>query len=367
MSERKMGGLASAIAGLKRTEFGTLASGVPVPAIELSNGRGIFVRILALGAAIQSLRAPDRTGVSADVVLGHASAVEYLAQPQFFGATVGRYANRIARGRFSLDGRPYTLEQNDGPNHLHGGANGLDKVLWTIEPVASESPLRVVLSHTSPDGSGGYPGTLRITAVYALSEQNELSIEYRATTDEPTIVNLTNHSYFNLAGEGSDIDVMCQRLTLFADAYTPVDSTLIPTGERRSVAGTPFDFRGAQAVGSRIRDGSDEQLRIGQGYDHNFIVHGSAGRLRPAARLEDLDSGRVLDVLTTAPGLQFYSGNLLDATSVGKAGRVYRQGDGLCLEPQTFPDAPNRPEFPSARLDPGAEYCNRITFRFSVA
>jgi aldose 1-epimerase len=351
----------------RRTDFGVFTDGGRAQAVELSNQDGVSVRILALGAAIQSLSVPDRNGKSADVVLGYASAGEYLAKPQYLGATVGRYANRIAGGTFTLDGRRYELERNDGPNHLHGGSRGLDKVQWSINEVSSESAARVVLSYVSPDGDGGYPGALRVTAAYSLNEKNEVAVEYRATTDKPTIVNLTNHCYFNLAGEAGRTDVLDHRLTLFADAYTPIDETLIPTGERRSVAGTPFDFRQARAIGECIRDGRDEQLRIGRGYDHNFVVNGPPGKLRPAARLEDPESGRVLELLTSAPGVQFYSGNRLDATSAGKTGRLYRQSDGLCLEPQVFPDSPNRPDFPSARLNPGEEYVTAMTFRFSTA
>lgn len=351
----------------RRVDFGTLQDGTRVAAAELANGTGMSVRIIALGAAIQSLSVPDRRGVAADVVLGYDSPRDYLAKPLYFGATVGRYANRIARGRFSLDGRSYALETNDGPNHLHGGAHGLDKVLWKIDEVASGPPARVVLSHVSPDGAGGYPGTLRITATYTLGEANELTVEYRATTDRPTIVNITNHSFFNLAGAAGNSDVLGHRLTLFAQSYTPVDATLIPTGERRNVAGTAFDFLQGRAIGLHIRDGREEQLRLARGYDHNFVLTGRPGELRPAARLEDPGSGRVLEVLATAAALQFYSGNFLDGTSVGKAGRIYRQGDGLCLEPQGFPDAPNRPEFPSTRLDPGSAYVNRMVLRFSAA
>jgi aldose 1-epimerase len=348
----------------RNVDFGTLPDGTRVAAAELSNSAGMSVRIIALGAAIQSLNVPDRRGVRADVVLGYDSAREYVAKPQYFGATVGRYANRIARGKFTLDGRQYQLETNDGPNHLHGGVHGLDKVLWKIDEVTSGAPARVVLSHVSPDGAGGYPGKLTVTATYSLSERNELGVEYRATTDRPTVVSITNHAAFNLAGDG---DVFAHRLTIFAASYTPVDATLIPTGERRSVAQTPFDFQQPRAIGQFIRDGRDEQLRVGRGYDHNFVIAGTPGQLRPAARLEDPVYGRVMDVLAAAPGLQFYSGNFLDGTVVGKAGRIYRQGDGLCLEPQLFPDAPNHSDFPSARLDPGREYVNTMIFRFSVS
>jgi aldose 1-epimerase len=358
--------LAPAAVEAKRVDFGTLQDGTHVAAAELSNSAGMSVRIIALGAAIQSLSVPDRRGVREDVVLGHDSPREYVAKPQYFGATVGRYANRIARGKFTLDGREYTLETNDGPNHLHGGVHGLDKVLWKIDDVSSGPPARVVLGHVSPDGAGGYPGTLTITAAYTLNERNELAVEYRARTDRPTIVNITNHSFFNLAAKG---DVLGHRLKLSADSYMPVDATLIPTGERRSVAGTPFDFLQPRTIGQSIRVGGDEQLRIGRGYDHNFVIAGEPSQhgLRLAAWLEDPVSGRVLEVLTTAPGVQFYSGNFLDGTVVGKGGRIYRQGDALCLEPQLFPDTPNHPDFPSARLDPGREYVNMMVFRFSVS
>lgn len=360
-------GVASAAAEARRSEFGALGDGSRVEAVELANGQGMAVRILALGASIQQLLVPDRHGTPGDVVLGYASAQQYLDQPQYFGATVGRYANRIAGGKFSLEGRQYRLETNDGPNHLHGGKRGFDQVLWKIESISSGSPARAVLTYASPDGEGGYPGKLQVTATYSLSGRNELSIEYRATTDKPTIVNITNHSYFNLAGAAVPGDVMNHRMTLFASRYTPVDATLIPTGERRCVAGTPFDFRQPRAIGERIRDGAEEQLRIGLGYDHNYIVDGEPGRLRPTARVADPQSGRIMELLASAPGVQFYSGNFLDATSVGKSRRVYRQGDGFCLEPQAFPDAPNRADFPSARLNPGETYVNSMALRFCVA
>jgi aldose 1-epimerase len=349
-----------------RMDFGQLADGTGIEAIELSNDQGVTARVIALGATLQSLAVPDRSGRSADIVLGYATAKQYLAEPQYFGATVGRYANRIDAGRFTLDGEQYVLPTNDGENHLHGGPKGLDKVVWKVESVSNGSPASVTLSYLSQDGDGGYPGTLDVTAIYSLNDENELSVEYRATTDKPTIVNITNHAYFNLAGEAGDSDVMDHRLALFADQYTPVDATLIPTGELRKVAGTAFDFRKPHAIGDRIRDGSDEQIRFGRGYDHNFVVNGRSGLLRPGVRVEDPKSGRVMEVLTTAPGVQFYSGNFLDGTTVGKSGRVYRQGDAFCLEPQVFPDSPNRPDFPSARLDPGDTYVNRMVFRFST-
>ena len=350
-------------AAAKQVEFGKVAEGM-VQAVDLSNSHGISARIITLGAAIQSLQVPDRNGHSADIVLGHATPAEYVAKPQYFGATVGRYANRIAAGVFTLDGKRYQLATNDGPNHLHGGPRGLDKVLWKVDSISQGPAARVVFSYVSPDGEEGYPGTLKITATYTLNEANELAVEYRATTDKPTVVNITNHSYFNLGGESSGKDVLGHRLTLMADAYTPVDKTLIPTGERRAVAGTPFDFRTPEPIGKRIRDGKDTQLVVGRGYDHTYVVNGAAGTLRIAARLEDPASGRVMELLSTAPGIQFYSGNFLDGTSVGKSGHLYRQGDALCLEPGVFPDTPNHPDFPTARLDPGATYVNQIVYRF---
>jgi aldose 1-epimerase len=356
----------SEAASVKELDFGTLEDGTAVSGIEMSNANGVVVRIMALGATIQSLYVPDGKGNSDDIVLGHNTAAEYLLQPQYYGASVGRYANRIAGGKFVLDGRSYSLELNDGVNHLHGGVRGLDKVVWEIESAAGGSPARAVLTHTSPDGAGGYPGTLHVRAVFTLSEDNELGISYEATTDQPTIVNITNHAYFNLAGESSDAGILGHELTLDADRYTPVDATLIPTGELQSVIGTPFDFRSPQPIGARVRDGNNQQLRYGRGYDHNFVINDADGSLRRAAMLHDPASGRVMEILTTAPGIQFYSGNFLNATTVGKSGHIYRQGDALCLEPQVFPDAPNKPDFPSSRLDPGETYRNTMLFRFTT-
>ncbi len=353
-------------ADARRIPFGKLADGTAIEAVELTNGGGISARVLTLGATLQALSVPDRSGRSEDIVLGYATAAEYLADPQYFGASVGRYANRIAHGKFALDGRAYQLETNDNANHLHGGLRGFDKRVWKIESIDGGSQARVVLSYDSADGEGGYPGRLRATAMYSLDDRNVLEIEYRATTDRPTIVNLTNHSFFNLGGAASGRDALGERLTIMADTYTPVDASLIPTGERRSVAGTAFDFRAGAIIGERIRDGAEPQIVIGRGYDHNFVVRGAADTERLAARIEDPATGRVMELWTIAPGLQFYSGNFLNGTVVGKGGRVYRQGDGLCLEPQVFPDAPNHPDFPSARLDPGQTYRNALSLRFSV-
>ncbi len=356
-----------AAADAKRGDFGTLPDGTRVEAVELTNARGVSARIIAIGASVQALRVPDRKGRSEDIVLGYDSAAEYLTNDNNFGISVGRFANRIAGASFQLDGTTYTLEKNDGPNHLHSASAGLGAKVWKVESVSDGSPSNVVLSVVSPDGAGGYPGTLRVTAEYSLNESNELAVEYRATTDKPTVVNLTNHSYFNLAGQGSGASVLGQRLTIFAQRFTPVGSTLIQTGERREVAGTPFDFTRGREIGSGIHDGRDPQIVYGRGYDHNFIVDGAIGTLRPAARVEDPVSGRVMEVLSTAPAVQLYTGNFLNGTTKGKGGRLHRQSEALCLEPQTFPDAPNQADFPTARLDPGQTYRHRIVYRFSVA
>lgn len=348
-----------------RTEFGRLEDGRVVEAVLLENQGGVSARIITLGATLQSLAYPDDAGTIDDVVLGYDSPQEYLRKGQYFGVTVGRYANRIADGRFELDGQAYQLERNDGDNHLHGGTDGFDRKVWEIERVTSGDEASIVLRHVSPDGAGGYPGKLTATATYTLNEAGELTIAYQAVTDAPTIVNLTNHSYFNLAGHEAAESVMDHRLAIHAARYTPVDSALIPTGKINPVDGTPFDFRVPTRIGDRIRD-PHEQLRRGLGYDHNFVIDGDAGQLRMAARVEDPRSGRVLELLTTAPGVQFYSGNFLDGSVAGKDGKSYRQGDGLCLEPQVFPNSPNQSGFPSPRLDPGETYRNVMVLRLST-
>ena len=351
-----------------RETFGTLPDGQTVEAIVLTNGNGMRVRILAYGALVQELTVPGRDG-PADVVLGYDGMEGYLKASNYFGASVGRYANRIGAGRFSLGNRTYQLAANDGPNALHGGVQGFDKHLWTIADAAADADgASVTLTYLSPDGEEGYPGALSVSATYRLTETNELSIEYRATTDAPTIVNLTNHSYFNLAGASAGVSILDQVLTIPADAYTPVDATLIPTGEFRPVAGTAFDFRSPIRIGDRIRDGGDEQLRVGRGYDHNWVVsRRPVEGLQLLARMEDPASRRVMEIYSNQPGIQFYSGNFLDGTVTGKGGTIYRMGDGLCLEPQIFPDTPNKPDFGTAELRPGEVYENRIVYRFSVA
>jgi aldose 1-epimerase len=351
----------------QRARFGATADGAPIEAVTLSNGHGMSARIIAYGAALQSLRVPDRAGRVEDVVLAYPDMAGYLAKPQYFGATVGRYANRIAKGAFGLDGRRYTLATNDGPNALHGGLNGFDKVVWTVAEVKSGPTASATFTYLSRDGDAGYPGDLQVSVTYALDENNALTLSYRATTDKPTVVNLSNHSFFNLAGADSTRDILGQRLMIAADAFTPTDDTLIPTGELRPVADTPFDFRQPHAIGERIHDGLEPQLVQAKGYDHNFVLRGGeTEKPKLAVRLDDPVSGRVMELWTTEPGVQFYSGNFLDGTVVGKDGYIYRQSDGLALEPQHFPDSPNHPAFPSTRLDPGQVYRQVSVYRFST-
>ena len=348
-----------------RGAFGALSDGTKVEAVTLTNGAGMSAKVMTLGATLQSLIVPDKAGHKDDVVLGYDTAQEYLTRPNFFGASVGRYANRIAKGKFSLDGKTYTLVTNDGPNSLHGGAKGFDKRMWKIDSASSGPEAKVVLSYVSADGEEGFPGELKVTATYSLNEQNELKLEYRATTSKPTVLNLTNHSYFNLAGNDAR-DVMGNLVTLHAARFTPVDATLIPTGERKPVAGSPFDFRTPHRVGERIRDAKDQQIRFGRGYDHNFIVDGAAGSLRPAAVIQEPVSGRTMEMSVTAPGIQFYTGNFMDGTFFGKSSRAYRQGDAICLEPGVFPDTPNHADFPTARLNPGQNYINTMVYKFGT-
>lgn len=345
---------------LTREPFGTAPSGEAVERFTLSNRHGVEVRAMTYGGIITSLEAPDRHGAPGDVVLGYDDLAGYLRSSPYFGAIVGRYGNRIARGRFTLDGTEYRLAVNNGPNHLHGGVRGFDKVVWAAAPFQNDSTVGVVFTHVSPDGDEGYPGTLRAAVTYTLNDRNELAIDYEAATDKPTPVNLTQHSYFNLAGSG---DILGHMLTLAADRYVPVDSTLIPTGELAPVAGTPFDFRTPHPIGARI-GAPDEQLRRGGGYDHTFVVNRTGPGLVLAAILTDSASGRTLEIRTTEPGVQFYSGNFLDGTLTGKGGTVYRYRTGLALETHHFPDSPNQPAFPSTILRPGETYRSRTVWTF---
>ncbi|MES3083920.1 aldose epimerase family protein [Sphingomonas faeni] len=352
----------------KRTPAGTLKDGTAIEAVTLSNAHGISARILSYGATLQSLMGPDRNGKIADVMLGYDDLASYVDHPNFFGVTVGRFANRIAGGRFTLDGKAYQLPLNDKVNSLHGGGKGFDKVAWKIVSATNGPTATLVLAYRSPDGDSGYPGNLDVTVTYTLDEAGNLGIAYDAKTDKPTIVNMTNHGIFDLGGEGSAMGAYGHRLTIPAKAITPVDDKLIPTGTLQPVAGTVFDFRNGRIVGEGIRDGRDQQIRYGHGYDHNFALDkGLTAKPELAARLEDPVSGRVLEVLTTEPGVQFYTGNFLDGTFIGKKGHLYRMGDGIALEPQKFPDAPNKPNFVSARVDPGKPYHHAMIYRLSVA
>ena len=339
---------------MKRQSFGTVA-GRPVERYTLTNNNGIEVAAITYGGIITSITAPDRHGRPGDIVLGFDTLDGYFAGHPYFGALVGRYCNRIARGRFTIDGREYRLATNNGPNHLHGGVEGFDKKIWTVENAGSAG---IELSYVSVDGEEGYPGTLRATVSYTLTDRNELQIDYRASTDRATHVNLTQHAYFNLAGEG---DVLDHELMINAAAYTPVDGTLLPTGEIASVEATPFDFRTPMPIGARI-DAAHAQLAHGHGYDHNWVLTGGGA----AAQVREPRSGRTLEVHTTEPGLQFYAGNFLDGTLIGKGGRAYGKRSGFCLETQHYPDTPNQPAFPSTLVTPAKEYSTMTRFVFGV-
>ncbi|WP_458097786.1 aldose epimerase family protein [Roseomonas sp. WA12] len=347
---------------LERSPFGLMPDGRSVELLTLRGAEGFEARVMTYGAVLQALIVPGRDG-PADVVLGHDSLEGYLAKRSFFGATVGRCANRIAQGRFTLDGTHFSVPANDGPHALHGGPEGFDRHLWEVAEAKASPHPRLVLRRSSPDGEEGFPGALDITVTYAVTEPAELSLSFEARTTRPTVVNLTNHSYFNLGG-GGDV-VLGHRLRVAASRYLPVNETLIPLGEPCAVEGTPFDFREPHPIGDRLRDADAQLLRAG-GYDHNFCLDGWDGTLRPAAWVEDPGSGRAMTLLTDRPGLQFYSGNFLNGMLAGKGGRPMRQSDALCLEPQAWPDAPNHPGYPSVRLDPGDTYRHRTILRFST-
>ncbi|HEU4722788.1 MAG TPA: aldose epimerase family protein [Gemmatimonadaceae bacterium] len=348
-----------------RARFGVAPDGKPVDVFTLENVRGIRLRILTYGGIIQTLETPDRSGKLDDVVLGFDDLQGYVKRSPYFGAIVGRYGNRIARGRFTLEGKTYTLAVNNAPNHLHGGIKGFDKVVWDAEAFRSDTAAGVVLTHVSPDGDEGYPGTLRARVTYTLTNRDALVIDSEATTDRPTVVNLTNHTYWNLAGDGTR-DILGHVLSLPSNAIVPVDSTLIPTGQLMPVAGTPFDFRTPTPVGARIDD-PHVQIRYGRGYDHTFVLDRETGTPPSlAARVTEPTTGRRLDIYTTEPGVQVYSGNFLDGTVTGKRGRVYARRFGLALETHHYPDSPNQPSFPSVVLRPGETYRTRTVFRFGV-
>ena len=344
---------------MEHKPFGQTAEGEKVDLYTLTNPNGMEAAISTYGGIVVSLKTPDRSGKLGDVVLGFDDLKGYLGASPYFGALVGRYGNRIAKGKFSLDGVEYTLAKNNGENSLHGGLRGFDKRVWTAKEVSPES---LELSYFSKDGEEGYPGNLSATVTYTLTDNNELKIDYSATTDKDTVLNLTNHSYFNLAGEGQG-DILGEMVMINADRFTPTDSGLIPTGELRSVEGTPFDFRKPHAIGERINS-TDEQIVMAKGYDQNFVLNRTGNGLELAARVTDPKTGRVMEVLTTQPGLQFYSSNFLDGTIHGKGGKVYGPRAAFCMETQHFPDSPNHPSFPSTELKPGERYQTTTMYRF---
>ena len=352
---------------ITKEPFGKTDEGVGVDLYTLTNAKGAQAKIITYGGIVVSLKVPDRNGKLEDVVLGYDNLAGYLKNNgPYLGALIGRYGNRIAKGKFSLNGNEYQLAQNNGENHLHGGVRGFDKVVWTGRPRPLKSGIGVALELTylSKDGEEGYPGNLSVKVVYVLTDTNELRIYYSATTDKPTIVNLTHHSYFNLGGQGNG-DILKHKLFINANQFTPTDAGSIPTGELRKVVGTPFDFTRATAIGTRI-DQDDEQLKFGRGYDHNFVLNKNGKSLTLAARAFEPTSGRVMEVFTTEPGLQFYTGNFLDGTITGKDGKIYKQHYGFCLEAQHFPDSPNKPAFPSVVLTPGRRYAQTTIYKFAA-
>ena len=346
---------------------GTLADGTEVTEITLTGENGVSVSILTLGATLHEFMVPDRDGNVADIAVSYGEVSDYEKAPNYWGATIGRYANRIDGGAFTLDGKTYQLTQNDGANSLHGGGSAWDVRNWTVESVESGPNASVRLTLQSPDGENGYPGAVNAAVTYFLDDAGSLRIEFDATTNKPTIINMTNHALFNMAGEGAPEGAMGNVLTIPASHYTPVNENLIPTGELRPVEGSVFDFRAGKPLHDGLRDGTNPQIVVGRGFDHNFALDkGVTAEPEMAARLEDPASGRVLEVLTTEPGLQLYTGNFLDGTYIGKNSHVYRMGDGIALEPQKFPNAPNQPEFVSPRVDPGKPYRHVMIYRVSV-
>ena len=345
---------------IKKTGFGKTADGTPVEIYTLRNEKGMEARIMTYGGVLVSLKVPDKDGKYGDVVLGYDHLGDYLTNSPYFGAIIGRYGNRIAKGKFSLDGQEYTLATNNPPNHLHGGLKGFDKVVWKAKPLQTFDGPALELTYLSKDGEEGYPGNLSVTVVYTVEEDNALRVDFTATTDKDTLCNLTQHSYFNLRGSGDVLDHVVQ---INADKFTPVDATLIPTGELKPVDGTPFDFRKPTPIGTRI-NADNEQIKFGNGYDHNFVLNKFPREFRQAATVYEPTSGRVMEIWTTEPGVQFYTGNYLGGTIKGKGGWVYKQRDAFCFEPQGFPDSPNHSKFPSTELKPGDIYKNTILYKF---
>ena len=343
---------------VKREPFGSLPDGTAVELYTLTNSQGLRARLITYGAILVSLEVPDRQGHLGDIVLGYDSLDAYVKNNPYFGAIVGRYGNRIAKGRFALNGAVYQLAENNGENHLHGGWKGFDKVVWAAEPVKGADAVGVKFTYLSQDGEEGYPGNLSVTVIYTLTNSDELKISYEAATDKATPVNLTHHSYFNLAGPGGG-DVLGHELMLNADRFTPVDDGLIPTGELAPVKGTPMDFTAPMTIGSRLAE-------VKGGYDHNYVLTSGGGTLALAARVYEPKRGRGMEISTSEPGIQFYSGNFLDGTITGKSGLVYRKYNGFCLETQHFPDSPNKPNFPSTILNPGQKYSSLTIHKFFV-
>lgn len=350
--------------GIEKAAYGQLSDGRSADLYTLHNAAGMTAKITNYGGILVSLTAPDKDGTFEDVTLGVDSLANYVKGTPYFGALVGRYGNRIANGKFTLNGKPYTLVTNNMGNHLHGGTVGFDKVLWTATPVEGDEP-SLKLAYVSKDGEEGYPGNLSVTVTYTLQKDNALKIDYQATTDKPTVVNLTNHTYFNLTG-GAKRDVLDHILTLNADRYVPVDKTLIPTGELKPVSGTPFDFTKPTRVGDHINDSTDVQIKYGLGYDHCWVLTDSSHSLKPIATVFEPTSGRVMEVQTTEPAVQFYTGNFLDGTVTGREGKPYVKRYALCLETEHYPDSPNQPTFPTTVLRPGQTYKSTTVYQFSV-
>lgn len=347
---------------IEKQPFGKMEDGTEINLYSLTNANGVKVSITNYGGIITSIIAPDKDGKPGDVVLGYDNLDQYVKNNPYFGCIVGRYGNRIAKGKFELNGESYTLAINNAPNHLHGGLKGFDKVVWQAKEIKTDDVVGVELSYLSKDGEEGYPGNLSSVVCYTLTISNELKIDYQATTDKTTVVNLTNHTYFNLKDAGAS-PILDHELMLDADYITPVDNTLIPTGELQPVEGTPFDFKNLTKIGARIED-DDEQIKFGMGYDHNFVINGTAGELRLAGKVVESTTGRVMEIWTTEPGVQFYSGNFLNGSITGKNGTVYPFRHGFCLETQHFPDTPNQPEFPTTTLEPGEKYQTTTIYKF---
>ncbi|MCP4848714.1 MAG: galactose mutarotase [Verrucomicrobiaceae bacterium] len=349
---------------ITKAPFGKTSDGQAVDIYTLSNPGGMEAKITNYGGIVTQLHVPDNKGKPGDVVLGYDKLASYIEASPYFGCITGRYANRIAKGRFTIEGTEYKLATNNGDNHLHGGDVGLDKKVWTVKEVQGVGRAGIELSYTSPDGEEGYPGNLNCKVTYWLTVQNELEIQYEATTDKATHINLTHHSYFNLAGAGSG-DILNHEVEILADKFVPTDAGNIPLGDLASVKGTPFDFLTPHTVGERIGQ-EDQQLKVGKGYDHNWVINPTGKGLELAARVTEKNSGRVMEVLTDQPGIQFYTGNFLDGSNVGKGGKIYKHRNAFCLETQKFPDSPNNPSYPSSLLEPGQTYRHMCVYRFTT-